>query len=62
MKAFVDQDTCIGCGLCPSICPDVFELGDDGKAHAIVDQVPDDAEDTAVEAKDSCPVDAIAVE
>ena len=29
MKAVVDQDTCIGCGLCPSICEEVFELQDD---------------------------------
>ncbi|MBU3804700.1 MAG: ferredoxin, partial [Candidatus Cellulosilyticum pullistercoris] len=29
MKAFVDKDTCIGCGLCPSICPDVFAMDDD---------------------------------
>lgn len=62
MKAYVDQDTCIGCGLCPSICPEVFELGDDSKAHAVVDEVPSGAEDTAVEAQESCPVDAIKVE
>ena len=30
MKARVDKDTCIGCGLCPSICPEVFELTDEG--------------------------------
>jgi len=29
----VDQKKCIGCGLCVSLCPDVFELKDDGKAH-----------------------------
>ena len=32
MKANVDKDTCIGCGLCPSICEAVFEMDDDGKA------------------------------
>ena len=40
MIAKVDQDTCIGCGLCPTICEDVFEMGDDGKAHVMVDEVP----------------------
>ena len=30
MKARVDQDTCIGCGVCPSICPEVFDMKDDG--------------------------------
>lgn len=59
MKAVVDQETCIGCGLCPSICEEVFELGDDGKAHAIVDEVPSDAKDAAKDAESSCPVSAI---
>ena len=62
MKADVDQDTCIGCGLCPSICEEVFELNDDGKAYAKQPDVPTDLEDSAKEAEESCPVDAIKVE
>lgn len=63
MKAHVDQDTCIGCGLCPSMCPDVFLLDDDtGKAVAYVEEVPEDVEDDATEAASCCPVDAITVE
>lgn len=62
MIAKVDQDTCIGCGLCPTICEDVFEMGDDGKAYAMVDEVPQGSEDAAKEAEESCPVDAIEVE
>lgn len=62
MKAVVDQETCIGCGLCPSIAPDVFEMQDDGKAHAIADAVPSEYEDVAKESEESCPVDAIKVE
>lgn len=58
MKANVNQDTCIGCGLCPSICPEVFDMKDDGKSHVIVDEVPSDAEESAAEARESCPVDA----
>ena len=41
MKPKVDKDTCIACGLCPSICPECFDMEDDGKAGAIVDEVPD---------------------
>ena len=62
MKARVDKDTCIGCGLCPSICPEVFELTDEGYAHAIKSEVPEDCKDATVEARDSCPVNAIDVE
>ncbi|NLM34459.1 MAG: ferredoxin [Clostridiales bacterium] len=58
----VDKDTCIGCGLCPSICPEVFEMQDDGKAGTIVDEVPSEVEDSAKEAESSCPVNAIEIE
>ncbi len=62
MKAYVDKDLCIGCGLCPNICPEVFEYGLEDVATVIVDTVPKDAEDSAKEAADSCPSEAIRVE
>lgn len=34
MKATVDRNGCIGCGLCAEICPDVFDIADDGLAEA----------------------------
>lgn len=62
MKAHVDKETCIGCGLCPSICPDVFSMNDDdGKAEAITTDISDDLKDDAEEAASSCPVEAITV-
>ncbi len=61
MKAEVNQDTCIGCGLCPSIEPEVFKIGDDGKAHVIQDPLKSEYEDTAKEAEENCPVSAISV-
>ncbi|MBE6048695.1 MAG: ferredoxin [Clostridium sp.] len=61
MIAKVDQETCIGCGLCPSICEQVFEIQDDGKAHAIVDEVPSECKEDAKDAEASCPVNAIEV-
>ena len=62
MKAVVDKGICIGCGLCPSICPEVFSMDDDGLAVAIDDELDDSVVDSAKEAVESCPVNAITVE
>lgn len=58
MRAFVDQELCIGCGLCCATSPEVFELNADGKAEAIADTTDDNCDDvmTAIE---GCPVSAI---
>lgn len=62
MKASVGQDTCIGCGLCPQICSEIFDLNEDGKAYAKKEDVPSNLENEAKEAAESCPVGAISVE
>lgn len=58
MKYRVNEN-CIGCGLCAGICPEVFSMTDEGVAKAIESEVPAGSEETAAEAKDSCPVGAI---
>jgi len=62
MKASIDRSGCIACGLCPSICPEVFQMADDGLAEVITETVPSKAEGTAEEARESCPVSVINVE
>lgn len=59
MKARV-EDTCTACGLCCDTCPDVFEMGDD-IATVIVNPVPDEYRELALQAADECPVGAIVV-
>ena len=51
----VNQETCIGCGLCASVCEDNFKMNDDMKAEVISSK----DSDCLKEAIESCPVDAI---
>ena len=60
MKAIVDQETCIGCGLCPTICPEVFCMECD--VAEVCGEVTDENKDSVQEAVDSCPVSAITME
>ena len=62
MIANVDIDTCLGCVACPSICPEVFSMDDDGLAKAIDSEIPEDVQESAKEARDGCPVDAIDID
>lgn len=62
MKAEINRDGCISCGLCESICPQVFQMADDGLAEVIVEEVDTEYEASALEAQDSCPVSVITVE
>jgi ferredoxin len=61
MRVTVDEETCIGCGLCSETCPEVFEMADD-KAIVKVDKVPENAVKTCREAAENCPVEAIQIE
>lgn len=58
MKFRVNSN-CISCGLCEGICPSVFSLEGDDRAHAIEEDVPEELEPMAMDAQNSCPVDAI---
>jgi len=62
MKATLDREGCISCGLCPEICPDVFRMAEDGIAEVYNEDVPEEAEDASIEAQENCPVSVIKVE
>ena len=59
-KIEVDQELCVGCGACVNLCPNMFELHDDGKARA-VDGNEGKGCDCEI-AINSCPVGAIKAE
>jgi len=58
-KVTVDENACVGCGLCVNVCAAVFELAEDGivkvKAHECADC---DLHDVASQ----CPVNCIIIE
>lgn len=57
--AYVDPVKCIGCTLCVSICPKVFEMQADGKSKAVnPNGEPTDAIEKAIA---SCPATAISL-
>lgn len=59
MKLKVMSDVCIGCGACQAICPDCFEITDEGTACVKVDEIPEESVNDANDAKEGCPVSAI---
>lgn len=59
MKAEVDKDLCIGCGLCPELSEGMFKLNDEGKAEVVFEPIPTDKEQYVKEAEYACPVNAI---
>jgi ferredoxin len=60
MKATISE-SCVSCGLCIDICPDVFEMGDE-YAQVKVDEIPEKFEKAVQQAADECPVTAIEIE
>lgn len=58
MAKITVSDACIGCGACTGISPDIFEINDEGLAHV----VGEGDIDSAKEAAECCPVEAISVE
>lgn len=63
MKPNIIQDRCIGCGLCEATTDGkIFEIKEDGLAHAIVDIVPQELEEDAEIAASGCPTGAVELE
>jgi len=60
MRIKIDEELCTGCGVCESLCPDVFQVGEDEKARVLLSGGSEDCD--CQEAVDSCPAEAIIIE
>lgn len=61
MKVKIDPELCNGDEICVQLCPEVFEMQED-KAVVIMDEIPENLQDSVREATDSCPSEAITIE
>ena len=58
-KVTVDDSTCVGCGLCEQLCPEVFKLNSDGIAQVKASECK---QHNLSEVAEQCPASAIKVE
>jgi ferredoxin len=61
MKAAVDSNVCQGHARCWQICPEFFQLDEEGHAVVPNPEVPRELEQKVREAADNCPERAITV-
>jgi ferredoxin len=62
MKVSVDTGRCQGHARCNSLCPDVFDLNEDGFVVLLTSSVGDELADEVREAERNCPERAISTE
>ncbi|EEX48862.1 ferredoxin [Jonquetella anthropi DSM 22815] len=59
MKVSINEERCIGCGVCIQIDPDVFSLA---SSRGVAKVIRPEGNSLVSQAMTSCPVDAIIVE
>lgn len=60
MKVVVNRDNCIGCGACEALCPEIFQIDDEGLSTVIDNtEIKDELLEKVTEAMESCPTSAI---
>jgi ferredoxin len=57
----VDQESCIGSGICESIAEDLFRVGEDGVMTPVNGIVSDQREDEVRQAVARCPTASIRI-
>lgn len=61
LRATVNKNACIGCGICVDICPTVFEFDPQGLSEATTALINPALDYSAKAAAEACPTHAISV-
>jgi ferredoxin len=62
MKIHVDTEKCTGHGICESLLPEVFEVGDDGIVHLLTENLTEDQRLDLETAVAECPTQSLRLE
>ncbi len=61
MKAYVNKESCMFCGMCGGACPDVFRADTDGKSVSLDTEFSEELLPMVRHAESICPTWAISV-
>lgn len=62
MRVVVDFDVCASSAACMQVCPEVFELRNDGFLYILIEEPDEALRDKVSQAGDLCPTAAITIE
>ena len=61
MRIRIDDAACTGHGRCYALAPEVFVPDDQGRSHLLVADIPAELRDTARDAVNNCPEEALTI-
>jgi ferredoxin len=61
MRIIVDREKCSGLGICESVAPDFFEIGQDGVMVLLEEHITEDRLEEIREACEGCPTEALSL-
>jgi len=62
MRIVLDENKCSSLGMCESVAPDYFEVGDDGALDILDATPPEDQRALIEEAVAACPTGSLSIE
>ena len=62
MRVVLDENKCSSLGMCESVAPEVFEVGEEGGLTILNPTPPEDQRELMEEAVEACPTGALSIE